>query len=678
MTIPELRLTPVSHAIGKRSPVTCRLKCADACLGPECNTSSNAHFRDIASQAISRRSVLGLGVAGAVGLVVGGAAGGDAAPAFAARPGTAGLAFTPIAPVDRTVDAFTVPAGYRWQPIIRWGDPLFSSVPAFDFENQTAEAQAGQFGYNNDYLDIIADPSGKTGVLVTNHEYVNPDIMFAATADPEERRRRGEVYKAAMGMAVVEVRRRRVGDPWEYVVDGRRSRRLTVESTFELTGPAAGSDLVKTAADPEGRWVKGTLGNCAGGTTPWGTVLSGEENFNGYFAWAADTAEQRRYSASSTTSTETGWEQYDGRFDAHDPAYVNEPNRFGWVVEIDPDDPTSTPKKHTAMGRFKHEGANVTIAEDGRVVAYMGDDERNDYLYKFVSKGRYTASTSTGARKRNMALLSEGDLFVARFSGNSPAGEITGAGALPSDGAFDGTGEWIALTRGGESVVPGMTTEQVLVYTRLAADLMGATKMDRPEDVEPNPLTGKVYLALTNNSRRTVATLDEVNPITGNRYGHVVELTETSGQAGETFGWSILLLCGDPAVTDYTYFAGFPKELVSPISCPDNVAFDSEGNLWISTDGAPSTIGYNDGLFRVPLEGDQRGNVQQFLSVPREAETCGPVIHDREGLVFVAVQHPGENGSVGAQTSYFPDYVGAHSGDRVAAPRPSVVQVWRG
>ncbi|WP_353815545.1 PhoX family protein [Agromyces sp. SYSU T00266] len=678
MTIPELRLTPVSHAIGKRSPVTCRLKCADACLGPECNTSSNAHFRDIASQAISRRSVLGLGVAGAVGLVVAGAAGGDAAPAFAAKPGTAGLAFTPIAPVDRTVDAFTVPAGYRWQPIIRWGDPLFSSVPAFDFDHQTAEAQAGQFGYNNDYLDIIADPSGRTGVLVTNHEYVNPDLMFPATADPEERRRRGEIYKAAMGMAVVELKRGRVGDPWEYVVDGRRSRRLTVESTFELTGPAAGSDLLKTAADPEGRWVKGTVGNCAGGTTPWGTVLSGEENFNGYFAWAADTAEQRRYSGSSTTSTETGWEQYDERFDAHHPGYVNEPNRFGWIVEIDPSDPTSTPKKHTAMGRFKHEGANVIIAEDGRAVAYMGDDERNDYLYKFVSRGRYTAATTTGARKRNMTLLSEGDLFVARFSGNSPASEITGAGALPTDGAFDGTGEWIALTRGGESVVPGMTTEQVLVYTRLAADLMGATKMDRPEDVEPNPVTGKVYLALTNNSRRTVATLDEVNPITGNRYGHVVELTETSGQGGETFGWSILLLCGDPAVTDYTYFAGFPKELVSPISCPDNVAFDSEGNLWISTDGAPSTIGYNDGLFRVPLEGDQRGNVQQFLAVPREAETCGPVIHDREGFVFVAVQHPGENGAVGAQTSYFPDYVAAHSGDRVAAPRPSVVQVWKG
>jgi len=214
---------------------------------------------------------------------------------------------------------------------------------------------------------------------------------------------------------------------------------------------------------------------------------------------------------------------------------------------------------------------------------------------------------------------------------------------------------------------------------RLAADLVGATKMDRPEDVEPSPLTGKVYVALTNNSNRggASAPVDETNPISGNRYGHVVELTETSGRTGETFGWSILLLCGDPATTAYTYFAGFPKEFVSPISCPDNLAFDSEGNLWISTDGAPGTIGYNDGLFKVPLDGDQRGNVQQFLSVPREAETCGPVVHDQEGLVFVAVQHPGENGAVGAQHSFFPDYVDVHGGGAAAAPRPSVVQVFR-
>jgi secreted PhoX family phosphatase len=673
------------HVRGKRSAVTCQFKCANACVGPECNTSQNQHFRDIASVALSRRALLGLGAAGAVAIAVGalrpttptsapGAAGSAGAGAAFTRPGTAGLPFSPIAPVARTVDAFTVPAGYTWSPLIRWGDPLFSSAPVFDINAQTPEAQALQFGYNSDYLDILADPNGKRGVLVNNHEYVNPGIMFPPSNDPAELRRRGEIYKAAQGMSVVEIERKRTGEPWRYVVDGRRNRRITVETVFELTGPAAGTDLVKTAQDPDGRWVRGTLGNCAGGTTPWGTILSGEENFNGYFAWAAATPGQRRYQASPSTSTSTGWETYDPRFNAHDPAFVNEPNRFGYIVEIDPDDPTSTPRKHTAMGRMKHEGANVIVGGDKRVVAYMGDDERNDYLYKFVSKNKMT-----GSRKKNMQLLAEGDLYVAKFSGDSPASEITGTGQLPADGAFDGTGVWIPLTQNGQSVVPGFTTEEVLVYTRLAADAVGATKMDRPEDVEPNPKTGKVYVALTNNSQRGGASspVDEANPVTGNRYGHVIEITETAGQSGTTFGWSILLLCGDPATNANTYFAGFPRELVSPISCPDNVAFDSEGNLWISTDGAPSTIGYNDALYKVPLEGEERGHVQQFLAVPRDAETCGPVIHDREGLVFVAVQHPGEEGTFASPTSLFPDYGSTAPGDVPNAPRPSVVQVYR-
>lgn len=674
-------LPMADHVRGKRSAVTCELKCANACLGPECNTSSNDDFRSIASAVFSRRALFGLGAAAAVAIAVGvdrsapvsaptAGAAGDLGVSFG-KPGTAGLAFRPIASVPADVDALTVPDGYTWKPIIRWGDPLFSRTPAFDLARQSPQAQAEQFGYNCDYLDIMADPSGKTGVLVNNHEYVNPGLMFPPTTDAAELRRRGEIYKAAQGMSVVEISRRKVGQPWAYVVGGRRNRRITVETVFELTGPAAGSDLVKTAADPAGRWVHGTLGNCAGGTTPWGTVLSGEENFNGYFAWAADTAEQKRYSSSGTTATATGWETYDPRFNAHDPDYVNEPNRFGYIVEIDPQDPTSTPRKHTAMGRFKHEGANVHVAADGRVVAYMGDDERNDYLYKFVSKNRIS-----GSRRKNLTLLSEGDLYVAKFRGNSPSAEITGMGALPADGAFDGTGTWIPLTQGGRSVVPGFTTEQVLVYTRLAADAVGATKMDRPEDVEPNPVTGKVYVALTNNSRRDA--VDEVNPVSGNRYGHVVELTETAGHAGTTFGWSILLLCGDPASFENAYFAGFPKELVSPISCPDNVAFDSAGDLWISTDGAPSTIGRADGLFKVPLAGTERGHVQQFLAVPRDAETCGPVIHDKEGLVFVAVQHPGEDGTFEAPRSLFPDYGSSAPGDVATAPRPAVVQAYRG
>lgn len=682
MTDGGRRFLPMSdHVRGKRSAVTCQFKCANACLGPECNSSHNEHFRDIAEHAISRRAMLGLSVAAAVAVAVGMPR--TSVPVSEARAAGAGssfgvgrrgsLPFEAIAPVPRTVDELTVPAGYGWTPLIRWGDPLFAAAPAFAISAQTPEAQAQQFGYNCDYLDVIADANGKRGVLVANHEYVNPDIMFPPSTDIVELDRRGEVFKAAQGMSVVEVQRRKKGDDWSYVVGGRRNRRITVETLFELTGPAAGSALLTTAADPEGRWVHGTLGNCAGGTTPWGTVLSGEENFPGYFAWDATTPSARRYQATSTTTTSTGWERTDPRFNAHDPGFVNEPHRFGYIVEIDPEDPTSTPRKHTAMGRLKHEGANVIVGTDRRVVAYMGDDERNDYLYKFV-----TRDALTGSRKKNLDLLSAGDLYVAKFTGDSPAGEIDGAGTLPDDGAFDGTGEWIALTRNGSSAVAGMSIEEVLVHTRLAADAVGATKMDRPEDVQPSPRTGKVYVALTNNSNRgKTVPVDEANPVFANRYGHVLEITERDGQSGTRFGWSILLLCGDPSVTATTYFAGFPADRVSPISCPDNLAFDSAGDLWISTDGAPGTIGYNDGLFQVALTGSERGHVRQFLSVPREAETCGPVIHDQDGRVFVSVQHPGEEGTFAAPTSLFPDYGSAAPGAVPSAPRPSIVQVSR-
>ncbi|BAU32654.1 PhoX family protein [Microcella alkaliphila] len=667
------RLPIIDHARGKRSPVTCRLKCADACLGPECNTSSNATFRSIAQTAFSRRALLGGAAAGAVVIATTSL---ERPTAAVAAPAATGLPFTPIAPVDSSVDSFVVPEGYTWAPLIRWGDPVLAGAPVFDIGAQSAAAQAAQFGYNNDYIDIIVDAGGLTGVLVANHEYVNPEIMFPPSSDPAELRRRSEIYKAAQGMSVVEVVRDAPGAPWRTVPGGRRNRRFTVDSPFVLTGPAAGSELVRTAADPEGRTVLGTLGNCAGGTTPWGTVLSGEENFNGYFSSPADTPSRARYGFRQRP-TSTGWETWDVRFDGAAPGYENEENRFGYIVEVDPLDPTSTPVKHTAMGRFKHEGANVSIAEDGRVVAYMGDDERGDYLYKFVSKHRVNTGRGPGARKQNLKLLSEGDLFVARFTGDSPANEIDGSGRLPQDGLFDGTGEWIALTRNGRSAVPGMSVEQVLVHTRLAADLVGATKMDRCEDVEPHPTTGRVYIACTNNSRRGIdAPVDEANPRLSNRDGHVIELVEQEGQGGARFAWSILLLCGDPSGAALTYFAGFPPAMVSPISCPDNVAFDSEGNLWISTDGAPSSIRKNDGLFKVPLEGPERGRVQQFLSVPRDAETCGPIIRVEDGMVLVAVQHPGEDGSFAAPNSLFPDY-GATGPGTARAPRPSVVQVWR-
>ncbi|MFC3300260.1 PhoX family protein [Arthrobacter agilis] len=686
MTDITRRLLPMlGHTKGKRSAVTCALKCDNACSAAVCNTSKNDYFRDIVSSEFSRRSALGAGAAGALTLFIGTHAGAGAAVAAPGqKPGkpAGALAFTAIEPVDALVDDMTVPQGYGWKPVIRWGDPLFTSSPAFDADNQTAAAQALQFGYNCDYTDIIEieGSKGRRAVLFANHEYTNENIMVPPTLPAAEVRGIG---KAAHGLSVVELERKNANKPWSYVQGAPLNRRYLTTTPYEVTGPAAGSDLLRTKDDPTGRTILGTLGNCAGGTTPWGTILSGEENFNGYFVSPGTSAGDRRYGISSRP-TARGWEIDEPRWDTRNPGYENETNRFGYIVEVDPFDPTSTPKKHSALGRFKHEGANVTVAADGRVVAYMGDDERFDYLYKFVSTRRVTPGASPAARRANMTLLSEGSLYVARLQGNSVA-EIDGSGSLPSDGAFDGVGEWLPLLIDNRSVVPGMTAAEVSVFTRLAADTVGPTKMDRCEDVEPNPVSGKVYIACTNNTNRGIgsnAVADEANPRTQNRDGHVVEITEAGGNAsGTRFTWTLLLVCGDPARNPATYFSGYPKDRVSPISCPDNVAFDSEGNLWISTDGQPGTVGFNDGLFKVGLEGAERGRVQQFLAVPRDAETCGPIIRDQDGSVFVAVQHPGEDGSWGQQASLFPDYVplGGRPGKGEAAiPRPSVIQVYRG
>ena len=678
----------LGHTKGKRSAVTCALKCDNACAGDVCNTSSNSYFRDIASATMSRRAALGFGAAGALAVVLGSAVT-SAEPAVAGGPGLAPaakegfakskLVFTPIAPVDATVDAVTVPKGFTWQPVIRWGDPIFNGTPEFDINNQTAAAQEKQFGYNNDYTDILEIPNtkGRRAVLFANHEYTNEKIMFPKDMLAKDVRAVGQ---AAHGLSVVELERKNSARPWSYVKGADLNRRFLNSTVYELTGPAAGSALVKTDEDHEGRFIKGTLGNCAGGTTPWGTILSGEENFNGYFVAPGTSAEDKRYGLTSKP-TARQWELDDPRFDTRDARYKNEANRFGYIVEVDPFDPTSTPKKHSSLGRFKHEGANVIIAESGKVVAYSGDDEKFDYLYKFVSKDYYRPGTSAADRKHNMTLLSAGNLYVAKFEGNSSDFK---AGEVPADGNFDGTGKWLPLVVDGASAVPGMTVEEVLVYTRVAADKVGPTKMDRAEDVEPSLHTGKVYVACTNNDKRGIGTnavADEVNPRNDNRDGHIVEIIETGDQTSTNFTWNLLMVCGDRTQGDFTYFSGFPVDKVSPISCPDNLAFDSVGNLWISTDGAPSGIKKADGLYKVTVEGAERGKVEQFLAVPAEGETCGPIIHDEERTVFVSVQHPGEDGSFDDQHSFFPDYVAegtTPARGQARAPRPSVIQVFHG
>ena len=674
-TIP-LSMVP-SHP-GGRSAMTCHYRCGDACSHPAPNTSENEYLGDVIRNALSRRSMLRAGAAlGAGAVVVGGIATAVAAPGGEQQAqvvdGAPGLRFAPVA--HNTADAVTIPEGYRHEVVIGWGDAILSGAPAFDATKQSAASQEAQFGYNVDYLallDLPREPHRK--VLVANHEYTDENLMFPNFDPANPTRTQVEVAWAAHGLSVVVLDDDQRTGGLKTVVGHGLNRRITATTPFELTGPAAGSEYLRTSADPEGRTVLGTLNNCGGGTTPWGTVLSGEENFNQYFGNAAlvtDPATQARLARYGLRGGASGrkWEKFDPRFDVSKEP--NEVNRHGWVVEIDPFDPESTPRKRTALGRFKHEAAEPRLTRDGRVVLYMGDDERFDYLYKFVSNDRMKRGASRHARRHNMTLLDNGTLYVAKFAGNSPAAEISVTGALPADGRFDGTGEWIALASGDRSFVDGMTAAEVYVFTRLAADKVGATKMDRPEDVEPHPTTGKVYVALTNNSDRGKAGkpgVDEANPRVGNRHGQILELTEDGDDAAaRAFGWNLFLVCGDPNDPG-TYFAGFPKDRVSPISCPDNVAFDPHGNLWISTDG--SALGSNDGLFGVALEGPYRGQVKQFLTVPLGAETCGPIIEERR--VVVAAQHPGEldGASFEKPASTWPDGPGHPT-------RPSVVNVVR-
>lgn len=682
-----------------RDPMTCLFRCGNACDHPEPNRSDNGHVQDEIAKVVGRRGLLQSAFLGGGALVVGGAVAGTtraAAAVPAAVAPTADLSdltdlsrakvaaggdltkpFTAVRPNRR--DAVVIAADHTSSVVIRWGDPVLPGAPAFDAHAQTVEAARTQFGYNCDYVGLLplvpGQALGDQALLVVNHEYTDENLQFPSTGYTAD-----EIKAIAMvhhGMSVVRVRRSAAPGSWKRVTPSTsgtpENRRLHIGTGFRLTGPAAGDDRLKTAADPTGAWVRGTLNNCAGGTTPWGTVLSGEENINQYFdkSGALDSRYTAEYARYGITGSGKGWSSVEQRFDL--TTEPHEPHRFGWVVEIDPHSPTESPRKHTMLGRFKHEGANIHISKGGYAVAYMGDDERGDYLYKFVSAGKFDKRGNRAARIKNKSLLTKGTLYVAKLVGDGS-----------DDDLYDGTGRWIRLCTDTTSYVPDMSVADVLIFTRLAADKMSPTKMDRPEDVEPNPVNGKIYAALTNNSNRGSAAMpvDEANPLSssmvrsgpgapltsasGNRNGYVLEITETGGvhgHAGLTFAWNLMLVCGDPEAAE-TYFGGFDKSQVSPISCPDNVAFDSVGNLWISTDG--NVLGSNDGIFRVPVEGAERGRVQQFLTVPYGAEACGPLVTDSDRSLFFAVQHPGEitGATFENQSSTWP-----HTDD---FPRPSV------
>ncbi len=611
-------------------------------------------FDAILARRLSRREVLkSATVASSVAII------GSLAPSTetAAAQRTTTPRFGAVTPTTPDFDDVKVPEGYYARTLIRWGEPLSADAPVHNVWEQSAAAQSQQFGYNCDFVGYLPLPLGSNasnrGLLVVNHEYTNEELMFPAYDPKNPTRNQVDVGIAAHGVSVVEIQRAADGT-WSYVRNSPYNRRITGETPIRISGPAAGHPLLMTSEDPTGTTVRGTLNNCAGGKTPWGTVLTAEENFHQYFGNLskfdkndARYAIHRRYGMPAEQS-ERGWELYHSRFDvAKEP---NEGFRHGWIVEIDPYDPNVTPVKHTALGRFRHEAATIGLAPDGRVVVYMGDDAVFEYVYKFISAGKYNPRD----RAANMKLLDEGTLYVARFN-------------------EDGSGEWLPLVFGQGPLTPenGFGSQaEVLINTRRAADLLGATKMDRPEDVEPNPVNKKIYVALTNNTRRGTegqAGTDAANPRVKNESGHVIEITEPGNNyASTSFKWEMFILAGLPTDPS-TFFAGFDKSKVSPIGAPDNVAFDNAGNLWIATDGAARAIKYNDGLFAVPVQGAQRGNVQQFFSTVAGSEVCGPEFTPDNRTLFLAIQHPGEGGTFEEPISTWPD--------RVGLPRPSVITI---
>ena len=633
------------------------------------NTSSSATLGDVIERRFSRRSVLqGTLATTAVSSILGGCA---LLPMEDDQAIGSGLDFPEV---SHGVDEHHhIAEGYDADVLIRWGDPVLPGAPAFDPNNQSVAAQEAQFGYNNDYIGYLPLPLGsqnpKSGLLCINHEYTIEELMFPGLERQDKDRQFADMSRAltdiemaAHGGSVIEVKRDG-GGKWQVVPNSRYARRISALSTeMRLSGPAAGHPRLKTSVDPTGTRVIGTINNCAGGMTPWGTYLMAEENFHGYFMGDLEGhPEERNYARYGVPSGWYGWARHHARFDINKEP--NEANRFGWIVEVDPLDPSSMPVKRTALGRFKHEGAETIINGDGRVVLYSGDDQRFDYLYKFVSDGRFDPENAAA----NRDLLDRGTLYVARFDA-------------------DGTLAWLPLIFGFDPLTPanGFNSQaDVMIETRRAADLLGATPMDRPEDVQPNPITNKVYVALTNNSKRKPEQVDHVNPRGPNFFGHIVELTPPRGNHGATsYRWEILVQCGDPANPETAALWNPATSANGWFAAPDNAAVDHRGNLWITTDQGRgwSRTGTADCVWLLETEGAMRGTGRMFFRVPLGAEMCGPVFTPDDETLFVGVQHPASDGVAAYKdrgrgstfadpATRWPDF------DPAMPPRPSVVAI---
>ncbi len=524
-------------------------------------------------------------------------------------------------------DALVVPPGYVAQVLAAWGDPigLPGNMPAFRFDaSNSASDQAAQLGMHHDGVEFFAFRGSSThGLIALNHEYTDDGLLHTSgfanmTADKVKK------SQNAHGLSVYEVRLQE--GQWSVVRPSSYARRITLDTPFEISGPAAGHAMMKTSADPAGRVALGTLNNCASSQTPWGTYLSGEENWMNYFGGAKTiNAHDKRWGMRDKSQYQ--WERHDPRFDAS--VNPNEPNRFGWVVELDPVDPTSTPVKRTAMGRAAHEGAWVALTKDQRAVVYSGEDARFEYIYKFVSRDRM----QPGGAKANRTLLDHGTLYVARFDA-------------------DGKGRWLPLVHGqGPLTAANGFADQgeVLIKARQASDALGATKMDRPEWLTIDKASRWVYCTLTNNSSRGqdgLPGVDAANPRNNNVMGQVIRWLEDGDFDGAGFVWNHLLLAGDPANARAEAKGNIKGDI---FACPDGIAFGPNGLLWIQTD-AHATQMHQGELARVGnnqmLACDTRtGEVRRFLTGPTNCEITGVTFTPDGRNLFISVQHPGDTPS---------------------------------
>ena len=608
---------------------------------------------------MSRRGFISAGALCGAAMFLGGNLLSRSALAIGASSGTSPLlGFASIAAA--TTDTISLPAGYSAKVLISWGQPLHQGGPAFDPSgNGTAKAQELQFGDNNDGMSLFAFPDDPNRALMAiNNEYTNYRYLYPHGGMPQSAE---DVHKAQAceGVSVIEVQRR--DGHWQFVQGSRYNRRIHGNAPIRVGGPAAGHALLKTSADPSGKLVLGTFQNCANGKTPWGTYLTCEENFTDCFGSSNAEqhldAAQKRYGAVAA-SKEINWHQHDPRFDlAKNP---NELNRHGWVVEIDPFDPQSTPVKRTALGRFKHENAALAETGDGRAVVYMGDDERGEFIYKFISRDKIDHKNP----KANRDLLDHGTLYVAVFDGG--------------DGNADhpkGQGQWVELSHGknGLDASNGFADQaQVLIHARLAASVVKATRMDRPEWIVVSPKDGQVYCTLTNNAKRGEdgQPVGGPNPREKNVYGQILRWQPERGEHGAlTFAWDLFVVAGNPVVHGGTAKGGSAN--ITPqnmFNSPDGLGFDGAGRLWILTDGDSSNggdfagMGNNQMLCADP----DSGEIRRFMVGPVGCEVTGISFAPDFKTLFVGIQHPGENGG-----STFPEHLPN------GKPRSSVMAISR-